>query len=305
MSRIREMQRAEYALLQGSANETSTRLRISLNTNGYGDLKDADADYSFLMLCKYEDRQLLKINIEWLLYIYRDEIRSLHILTDSNPNWGDFQKFFRNYPQVKFSDETKYLNQMKYLEVEIDKYRPVRRSWIRQQILKIIYVSESPYPIVILDCDTFLMKNFQFAAREKQIMFAGGDFHSSYSKHVHRFLGIMPTALSFVHHCQVQFPKIIRELYFESKSLNLLNWLSMGEKLAEYSAVSEFQTYGDYMLNNYADRVQIKFHDHHEISLNSVSLNKLWEFLILHKETEHCDLVTIMNKEILKLDHEQ
>jgi hypothetical protein len=300
MSKVRKRQRAKYGLLESSANETAMRLASSLNTNGYKLMDGSNSEFSFLILTKFSDCELLRINIELLNLTYSTKYRQIHVLTDIDSRWEDFRKSLKDVPNLSFSSEQEYDSQLQPFWFEINKYREVRQKWIKQQILKTLYVNQSSQAVVILDSDTFLMREFSFVDGEKQLLFAGADFHSAYSKHVAKFLQIVPTALSFVHHCQVQLPRIVKDIYFRHESRTIGNWLSSGEKLGEYSAVSEFQTYGDYTLKTEPKNVSIFFHKHHEISLEKIPLRNLRSYILNHSDLCNCDLLTVLNKEVLE-----
>lgn len=305
MFRIRDFQRRKFIQLQASADATANRLRIAMNANGYRENLGGSDPFMILMMCKYADHELLNLNISWLNRLYEKATPLITILIDDDKRWANVKSLNKSNKAIIFEYEGVYDGQLtKYLP-EIMKYRPIRRNWIRQQILKTLFVMEQDIPVVILDADTFLLKKFEFVKGSTQILFAGPDFHSSYAKHIRKFLEIEPTALSFVHHCQVQFSKILSEIYMTHPKRNLHNWLKLGDKLGEYSAVSEFQTYGDFVLHNHPETARVYFHEHLEVSLLDHKFQDLSELLEKLSMEKTFDLITITNKEMIDAERKE
>jgi hypothetical protein len=170
-----------------------------------------------------------------------------------------------------------------------------------QQCLKTIFVGFSELPILIIDSDTFVKNGFEVIGNGVQQLYVGNDFHYPYSRHIKKFLMINPIGLSFVHHVQLQKPEIIREIYGSDIVTGLRLWLRTGVALAEYSPVSEFQTYGDYILHKYPETVRLNFHIHHLLDAREFK-RQLGEnpqqALGSHLENCDCDFITLANKHL-------
>jgi hypothetical protein len=225
----------------------------------------------------------------------QDQKIDIVAILDKAPSSEDLTKIFDTKSNVRIILESEYDHQMRDLNPEIVKYNRARQSWIKQQVLKTIYVGTAKNPTIILDSDTYIMKSLGFQTAKTQLLLCGADFHSPYSKHLGKFLRIIPTATSFVHHCQLQYPLLVREIYGQDLISGLKDWLRLGIKFAEYSAVSEFQTYGDFVLSKYPERVRIFFHKHHEVSRNEVQ-GSIGEYLLRHNKECDCDLLTFIDK---------
>jgi hypothetical protein len=292
----RRIQRLHWRPLELSVNATAVRFQKSLKANGYGTLQThKNGHIDILYLVKSSDIDLWIENLVHTVTTLTEQEVFIIAILDKAPSAEELTKILSIDSNICIKLESEYELQINELNPEISKYNPARQSWIKQQVLKTIYVGTTTNPTIILDSDTYLMKNLGFQTRNTQLLLCGADFHSPYSKHLRKFLGIIPTATSFVHHCQLQYPELVREIYGQDLISGLKKWLRLGIKFAEYSAVSEFQTYGDYVLSKYPERVNLFFHKHHEISRKEIK-GSIGAFLLNHKRDCDCDLLTFINK---------
>ena len=292
----RRIQRLHWRPLELSVNATAVRFQKSLKANGYGTPQThKNGHMDILYLVKSSDIDLWIENLVHTVTTLTEQEVFIIAILDKAPSAEELTKILSIDSNICIKLESEYELQINELNPEISKYNPARQSWIKQQVLKTIYVGATTNPTIILDSDTYLMKNLGFQTRNTQLLLCGADFHSPYSKHLKKFLGIIPTATSFVHHCQLQYPELVREIYGQDLTSGLKKWLRLGIKFAEYSAVSEFQTYGDYVLSKYPERVNLFFHKHHEISRKEIK-GSIGAFLLNHKRDCDCDLLTFINK---------
>lgn len=292
---VRSIQRQSYSLLQESSNATAVRFQKSLRINGYELSGQNNTELDFLYLVKGSDLNLWIENLTHTTSVLKGGVVNYFAILDQEPSLDNINRIREACPNLVVKLESDYKNDLSELNNEISKFSINRQSWIKQQVLKSLFVGSNTNPTIILDSDTYLMKSLCFENNSVQLLLCGPDFHSPYSKHLKKFLGIIPTATSFVHHCQLQYPELVREIYGQDLISGLKKWLSLGIKIAEYSAVSEFQTYGDYVLSKYPDRVKLFFHKHHEISRKEVK-GSIGAFLLNHKKDCDCDLLTFINK---------
>jgi hypothetical protein len=292
---IRSIQRHNYSILQESSNATAVRFQKSLRINGYENSADNNNELDFLYMVKDSDLNLWIENLAHTTSVLKGSNVNYFAILDQEPSLDNANRIKEVCPNLVVKFESDYKNELSELNLEIKKFSSNRQTWIRQQVLKSLFVGSNSKPTVILDSDTYIMKNLCFENNSVQMLLCGSDFHSPYSRHLKKFLGIVPTATSFVHHCQLQYPEFVREIYGQDLISGLKRWLRLGIKFAEYSAVSEFQTYGDYVLSKYPDRVKLFFHKHHEVSRKEVK-GSVREYLLHHGKECDCDLLTFINK---------
>lgn len=299
----RNNQRNKGLLLKESAEAIATALRTSLRTNGYGKFSSQTDDYEILILCTSKDFYILEVNLDHIIQRIPRQCKKINVLVDIDAQaLRDFVEI-KKWRDVNVVEETIFSNEIKQLQSHINLYNPSRRSWILQQCLKTIFVSSSELPILIIDSDTFIKKDFEMIANGVQQLFAGNDFHFPYSRHIKKFLSINPIGLSFVHHVQLQKPGIIREIYGLDVIEGLGSWLRTGAALAEYSPVSEFQTYGDYMLQKHPESVRLNFHIHHLVDARDFKRQIAEDTKLAlgsHIENCDCEFITLSNKHLVE-----
>ena len=300
--RYRNHQRKKGQLLTLSAESMATALRTSLNLNGYeSHLKYFD-EFEILILCTSKDFYILEQNLSHLISENSKHCRKINILV--NENEDELNKIINEngWEQIEVANESIFSAEIELLQHNINRFNPSRRSWILQQCLKTIFVAKSKLPVLIIDSDTFVKKQINVIGNGVQILYAGNDFHYPYSRHIKKFLGIDSVGLSFVHHVQLQKPEIICEIYGRDFLQGISGWLKCGVALAEFSPVSEFQTYGDFILQKYPEQVKINFHTHHLVDARIFNAElKLGHSTLLESHLKNCDcnFVTLENKHLI------
>ena len=139
----------------------------------------------------------------------------------------------------------------------INKFVPVeRRGWIVQQILKFLVVIKSDVSAtLVIDADTVLVQPRVWLDEQgNQILCIAEEYHLSYKYHQGRFLGLEPILFSFVTHHQLMKGDSVRML-FGGENHSILKWLSDAD-FSENSAISEYDTYGEWMLTEQRQKVQ-------------------------------------------------
>lgn len=298
----RNHQRKKGQLLSQSAEATASALRISLNTNGYESHFKGFDEFEILILCTSKDFYILEQNLCHLISEKPKHCRKINILVNNNED--KLIKIIKEngWEQISVENESKFSAEIKFLQNDIERFNPSRRSWILQQCLKTIFVAKSKLPVLIIDSDTFVKKEINVIGNGVQILYAGNDFHYPYSRHIRKFLDIYSVGLSFVHHVQLQKPEIVCEIYGQNFLQGISNWLKCGVALAEFSPVSEFQTYGDFIIQKYPEQVKLNFHTHHLIDariFNAELQQDHSTMLESHLKNCDCKFVTLENKHLI------
>ena len=299
----RNYKRNKGRALTESAEVLASALRTSLRTNGYGRAVSELDEYDVLLLCKSHDFYIVENNIAHIIQHPNLQFRKIHVIVDQDSKSLTKICNSHGWKQVEVIEESKYEAEISNLEKFINLYNPSRRSWIRQQCFKTIFVALSDIPVLIIDSDTFIKSDYNPISNGIQELFAGNDFHYPYSSHIKKFLRLKPIGLSFVHHVQLQQPSIIHQIYGENFIDGLQNWLKTGVSIAEYSPISEFQTYGDFLLQRYPEKVRLNFHIHHLWDARDFKLNLesgLENALGPHYSKCDCDFVTLSNKHLIQ-----
>jgi hypothetical protein len=299
---IRNYNRSKGKWLTLAAEEAVDSLRISLKS-GYGTLENDGTSYEILFLTKSIDIDLLISNIENISSTILENCASINVIVNENVIIIK-EELFKKFPglQIKVFDENIIFPELDSLRKAISQYNTDRRSWYLQQILKILFVYKQDSPILIIDSDTVIISPLNFLNNSKQLLLVGEGFHFPYSRHTNDFLGSPPFPFSFVNHCQLQLPSVMREIYGENIVESLNHWLALGHSTAEYSCVSEFQTYGDFILRNYPEKVSLFFHEHKLLDLQefppNISSETFREIMKQKLMTQTADLVTTANKHL-------
>jgi hypothetical protein len=245
----------------------------------------------------------LEANLAHLVKNFSKNCQRINVIVDRNSPKLESLAKLNSWDRIRVIEESEYSAELAKLKKYIDLYNPSRRTWILQQCLKTIFVCYSELPVLIIDSDTFIKTGFSPINAGVQQLLVGNDYHYPYSSHIRKFLKINPIGLSFVHHVQLQQPAIVREIYGKNPVDGLSGWLNTGVSTAEYSPVSEFQTYGDFILQKYPEKVQINLHIHHLHDAREFKRNiarGLESSLGNHMERCDCDLITLANKHLIE-----
>lgn len=220
--------------------------------------------FDVLITCSKQHARFLEMNIQNLTRLYGEKTK-IQVIHAKDLNLGSLRGI-RN-ENISFLSEDLILGKLERRIPAITRYNPDRQNWLRQQLIKTFYVHKSKKPILIIDVDTFLCRAINFLANRKSLLLVGSKNHSHYhvpySEHIAKFLGTTTLPFNFVHHVQIQVPERVREIYSDDIESGLNKWLALGSKFREFSAVSEFQTYGEFMLMNHPEEIALFDHNHH------------------------------------------
>ena len=252
-----------------------------------------------LILCSLKHLDKLAINIDCLRKIYDSELK----ITILHQDMQEVKSFARSLTNTNtfFLNESVFKQDISKLDSTLRRFNPDRYTWLLQQCLKILYVGQSETPVLILDCDTLITHKIHFQAGGRSLLFVGSkthsEFHYPYSIQVRKFLGKSASPINFVHHCQLQHPEIINEIYSQNLLSGLEKWLRKGLVPFEFSSVSEFQTYGEFMLQRYPETITLYSHEHHlqGVDEKQKSYKQMAPELSMHLSRncqKPCDLLT-------------
>jgi hypothetical protein len=217
-----------------------------------------------LILCSRKHLNKLQISLEQARKLYGEALK-VTILHEDSPESDSYSRSLAKSSTI-FLNEKVFKQDIEKLERVLGRFNPDRYTWVLQQCLKTLYVAQSRAPVLILDCDTLLTRNIDFVGNGKSVLLVGSKphskFHYPYSIHVEKYLGKKASSINFVHHCQLQYPEIVREIYSLDPIKGLESWLLKGLVPFEFSSVSEFQTYGEFVLQRYPETVKLYSHEH-------------------------------------------
>lgn len=210
-------------------------------------------------------RQELAVVAIESLYKY-NEFDKLYILTSAK-NKGYFQQVLPDFDGLVILDEDVVIEGLSY--ADLDDYfvrRDVSRKrvgWYYQQFLK---MSFSLYPNVnqyylIWDADTICTNTINFFSKEKVLVNTSREHNPLYFKTINDFFGLgKELEESFItEHFMIE-KMLMQELlaYMVKKGgyLAMLDGISTED--LQYSAFSEFETYGNYLMTNYPSKVECR-----------------------------------------------
>jgi len=125
-----------------------------------------------------------------------------------------------------------------------------RRGWIIQQVIKFkTAIKSSEVATLILDADTILLKpRIWLNSKGVQILCVAVEYHFPYKKHQRKVFGGQNSLLSFVTHHQLMLRDSVQEI-FGTKGEGLIQWIEVAD-YSEGSAISEYDTYGEWMVSH-------------------------------------------------------
>jgi hypothetical protein len=245
--------------------------------------------FELLILASTHDLPLAFFNIEHMRKLYGPRLIKSTVVAQEYPE--------NDVPAgIEIVTDSELLQNPKIIKC-LDKFGS-RASWMRQQYLKSYMVHAAKTPVLILDADTFLIRALSWHSSSKQLLLINTtDYHTPYSIHASKFLGLAMPALNFVSHAQLQIPSIINEIYSSDFDSGWIKWAESSRKFGEDSPASEFQTYGGFVVSKYRNQLGLYIPNHRILDGEQMTLN----VLIAELETLHADLVTIGNKNHMQL----
>jgi hypothetical protein len=301
--KVRNYRRRKIELFIASAHELSVTLKRSPILNICPLWNDSHAGFEFLIPAKDSHIDFLNINLKNLAEKYGGGIKINVLVSEEIADSVQTPDILSG--RVIIVTENLFHEELKELKGYISRFNENRWNWLKQQCLKTLFVSYSSNPIVILDADTLLVKPINFQPNGKNLLLMGSDlhshFHAPYSLHIKRYLGFNPLPINFTQHCQIQEPNYVREIYTKKTVQGLSKWLESGRIPFEFSPVSEYQTYAEYVRKVYPTKTVMYSHNHHLSYLTKPPIQT--DYLGLLSVDEHlkgscqddCDLVTMLS----------
>lgn len=139
-----------------------------------------------------------------------------------------------------------------------------RSGWIFQQFIKLncdkICKSESIYAI---DADTILVHPQKFEHDGKSILLVSDEYHFPYYQTYKRIFGRETSAkFSFIAHQMLFNADKLRKLRSEIENIHNNSWYKVileNIDLKELSSFSEYETYGNWMMQKYPDEIELEY----------------------------------------------
>jgi FkbM family methyltransferase len=125
-----------------------------------------------------------------------------------------------------------------------------RKGWITQQVIKFqVAIKGEEVATLILDADTILLKpRIWLSSGGKQILCVAAEYHLPYKKHQRKVFGGQNNTLSFVTHHQLMKRDSLQTIFGQNGE-GLPQWINLAD-FSESSAVSEYDTYGEWLISN-------------------------------------------------------
>ena len=130
-----------------------------------------------------------------------------------------------------------------------------RRGWAKQQLIKFLCaVRSQERATLVLDSDTVLLRpRTWWTPSGLQALCVSHEYHAEYGRHIKRSLGVeRARPFSFVTHHQLMQKDVVEGM-FGSDAVGLEQWL-VGADWSSLSAISEYETYGTWLVRNAPER---------------------------------------------------
>ena len=286
--RVRQSKKILFSEMNKQVDYALDLIRTQLITSQIT-LETSSDSFELLILSSAHDLPLAFRNIEHMRKLYDSQLIKSTVVTEEYPK-SDLP------PGIAVITDGELLQNPKVIKC-INKFGS-RASWMRQQYLKSCAVHSAKNPVLILDADTFIIKSLPWHSSGNQLLLINAsDYHTPYTTHASKFLGIEMPALNFVNHVQLQSPSVIREIYSLDFDSGWVRWAESSRNFGEDSPASEFQTYGGFVVSKYRNRIRLYIPNHQILDGQLKTLDCFMEEL----ETLQSDLVTMGNKNLMQL----
>jgi len=205
-------------------------------------------DISVGILCHPKDLKILEICIEGAISNIEDKLSQIIIVS---PQEIDLQNFNFGIPIVNILDSD-LLDEHLLEKIRI-KFGSSQFTWVLQQILKIrLALQLDVNRVLILDSDTVLTSPRQFTNGSTQVLSISYEYHSQYVNHYKKFKpSHQELGVSFVTHHQLWQKDVIASIWGGD---GLVQWLDAADP-THPNSISEYHTYGTYLVNECPSRV--------------------------------------------------
>ncbi len=287
--KVRQSRSESYRVINQSVNLTAQYLVEYYETRSNYIARKQIEKFDLLILSTRTDLSLAIANAENMLSLYPVQIQTVHIVTQ-----GPVDKRADD-SRISLIDENDFLENRAVVKACLQFGE--RSNWVKQQYLKMKFVSRSLVPVLVLDADTFFTKDFFLYSSELQVLlFNREDFHYPYTSHCRNFFDAHQPLLNFVNHLQLQIPSYYRELFGFDFDSGWIRWASLGRKFGEDSPISEFQTYAGAVLANPKCRPILVSLQHQTFNAENLTIPQFKRALATYSG----DLLTVGNKLLIK-----
>jgi len=244
----------------GASSAIANRIRkIVVDGLSVNPLTDLDPAPIVLMIpVASRDFRTLNINLESAFQNILNPILQTYILTPNVQNIAGLP--LDRGIRVMADDDLLGENFIQRVNPIISRWeKRIPRGWFVQQLLKLEFARVSnSQGVLVLDSETMLLRPRSFLSSSNvQLLIPSYEFHKPYEDHYRRAFSArlgqsLVSRLSFVSHHQVLQPSIVREMFPSQDSL--IEWLELGDPMSYSSPVSEYHTYGRYIVDRHPTR---------------------------------------------------
>lgn len=240
--KIRQNRRESYSEINKAVNLTTSLFAQHFEDSSKFLSRVQEDPFKVLIMSTIKDYPLALANAKSLLTLYPSQLISIDIVMPEHNAVHNLDS------RIFIVNEEIYLQNPK-VRATLNRFRD-RANWVKQQYIKMKYVSDSNSPVLIVDADTFLKHPiFLFSENRHTLLIGNQDFHYPYTAHAQKFFNATQPLLNFVNHIQVQMPEIYRQIFGGEFDENWIRWANLGRIFGEDSPVSEFQTYAGAIVN--------------------------------------------------------
>lgn len=228
--------------------------------------KSQTQEISLAVLCHPKDLDLLKVCINGAISNIEDDLIQVIIVS---PVPVDVSQFNFGIPTINLLDSD--LISTDLIEKIKSRFGSEQFSWVLQQVLKIqVALKLDSECTLILDSDTVLVSPRRYSGGLVQLLAISYEYHSLYVSHYKKFKPAhQELGVSFVTHHQL-WQRDIVNLIWGGSGLN--DWLDLADP-THPNSISEYHTYGTFLVNENPNRVAWARWGNKPISKSSVSLN--------------------------------
>lgn len=221
--------------------------------------KLSTSSISVVIPCHPKDIAILSLTLEGLERNCLNPISEVIIVSPDELEIDKIEKLSLRF----INDRTVVSSEI--IKIIKDNFPTSKFGWVFQQILKIRTATDFSQAenILIIDSDTILTKPTLFVEGHCQVLNISREYHRQYIKQYQDFSKTnFDLGLSFVTHYQLWQRDILEKLWSSDR---LVEWLLCADKSSE-SSVSEYQSYGSYLIQNYPQRFKFSQWGNAEVS---------------------------------------
>lgn len=237
------------ANLQSFLDFSPIRRFIDLSQIRYPLGETSKTSISIVIPCHPKDHALLSVVLEGLKRNCLNPITEIVIVSPEPLQ-------FEHFPEtnIRFVNDSQIVDS-KLLEIINTNFPQSQFGWIFQQVLKIQTAMNFTRndQILVIDSDTVISKRTLFIDGNRQILNITREYHRQYIKQYQNFTkSNFDIGLSFVTHHQLWQRDILEELWGGDR---LYEWLSCADT-SSTSSMSEYHSYGSYIIQNHPKRFE-------------------------------------------------